>query len=238
MMTSVRSFVFSVLASCFLLAPTSGSSEEYKLLVMGDSLGQGLGFGMARCLSRSNSFYVVNKGKTSSKLTNVRPVNWPDEAETLSLGGFDAVVVQIGANDIMGIRSSGARVSFGSPQWHTEYKSRVIEITQSFQKRSIPIIWVGVPYPRKAAWRKPYSLINDAIKAGAASVGVPFVSIWDDFLKDGQYSTYGEGVDGRQTLLRADDGVHFSMAGYIKVASLVLPHLGKSLKIKSLECEK
>ena len=171
MTTSVRSFVLYILASCFLLTPTSGFSEEYKILVIGDSLGQGLGFGMARCLSRPNSFYVVNKGKTSSKLTNVRPVNWLDQAQTLSLGGFDAVVVQIGANDIMGIRSNGARVSFGSPQWHTEYKSRVIEITQSFQKKNIPIIWVGVPYPRKVAWRKPYSLINDAIKAGAASAG-------------------------------------------------------------------
>ena len=42
-------------------------------------------------------------------------------------------------------------------------------------------------------------------------------------IADGNYAPYGKGIDGQTTRLRADDGVHFTGAGYDVLARALLP---------------
>ncbi len=223
----------------FLLfvVPNIVAAQQHKILVIGDSLAQGLGFGLTRCVQDNSIVKIQNEGKTSSRLTYNKPVNWFARSEKLAQADADIVIIQIGANDIMSIRKDGKQINFGSEEWQSELSARAMQIINYFQANDIPVVWVGVPFPRKKAWQKPYSIINATFMAAAAASKVEFIDIWDAFLVDGQYSSYGLGVNGKNTLLRADDGVHFSTQGYVKVANLTLPEVNKVIPENALVCQ-
>ncbi len=221
-----------------LLAPVATSAAQYKVLVIGDSLAQGLGFGLTRCVRDKSLVRIQNEGETSSRLAYNKPVNWFVKSKKLAQFKTDIVIIQIGANDIMSIRIDGEQIRFGSKKWQAELGSRAVQIIDYFKKNNTSVVWVGLPYPRKKAWQKPYSIINFTFKSAATSAGVKFIDIWDTFLVDGKYSSYGLGVTGKNTLLRADDGVHLSTQGYIKVANQTLPEVNKVIPEGALSCQK
>ena len=221
----------------FFIAMVPGMSvaQQQKILVIGDSLAQGLGFGLTRCVQQHGIVKIQNEGKTSSRLTYNKPFNWFARSEELAQIGADIVIIQIGANDLMSIRKNGKQIKLGSIEWQSELSARATQIINSFQRNDIPVVWVGLPFPRKKAWQKPYSIINATFMTAATASNVEFIDIWDAFLIDGKYSSYGLGVNGKNTLLRADDGVHFSTQGYVRLQIWFFPRLISSLP-KMLWC--
>lgn len=220
-----------------VVVPNLVAAQQHKILVMGDSLSKGLGFGLTRCVQKKTIIKIQNEGKTSSRLTYNKPFNWFIRSKKLAQSDADIVIIQIGANDIMSIRKNGKQINFGSEEWQSELSGRAMQIINSFQENEIPVVWVGLPFPRKKSWQKPYSIINATFMSAAAALKVEFIDIWDTFLVDGKYSSYGIGVNGKNTLLRADDGVHFSTQGYVKVANLTLPEINKVIPENALVCQ-
>jgi hypothetical protein len=54
--------------------------------------------------------------------------------------------------------------------------------------------------------------------------GADWFPAWPLFTDaNGNYAPYGKGLDGETTRLRADDGVHFTGAGYDLLAKALLP---------------
>jgi hypothetical protein len=210
-------------------------AEKRTVVVLGDSLAQGLGLGVSRCYG--GALAVSQKGKVSTGLAKKRPVDWTQEAVRLASIKPDLAIVQIGANDIMPVSQNGKLVQFGSAAWKTEYGRRVSDIISAFQKQQAKVIWVGLPYPRREDYQKPYRLISDAQMAAAKADSAAFVDIWKSFLVDGAYSTFGLDVNDKKALLRAEDGIHFTEAGYIKVASLLSAEMRQLLSMRSLRCE-
>src|SRR5579884_3705473 len=104
------------------------------------------------------------------------------------------------------------------------YDRRVREIIRAFRDAGIEVIWVGHPVVRDNVYTEDMDFLNHIFAAAAAEEGARFVTTWDLFTTlDGGYTAYGKGVDGMTQRLRADDGVHFTAAGYDLVASRVEP---------------
>lgn len=210
-------------------------AEKRTVVVLGDSLAQGLGLGVSRCYG--GVLAVSQKGKVSTGLAKKRPVDWTKEAVRLASLKPDLAIIQIGANDIMPVSQNGKLVQFGSAAWKTEYGRRASDIISAFQKQQAKVIWVGLPYPRREDYQKPYRLISDAQMAAAKADSAAFVDIWKSFLVDGAYSSFGLDVNYKKALIRAEDGIHFTEAGYIKVASLLSADIRQLLSMGSLRCE-
>ena len=61
--------------------------------------------------------------------------------------------------------------------------------------------------------------INDIYAAEAARFGAQFVSLWTALADEqGHYEAYGKDRGGVTRRLRADDGIHFTAAGYELIA--------------------
>jgi hypothetical protein len=214
----------------------SAMADKRTVVVIGDSLAQGLGLGVSRCYG--GTLTVSQKGKVSTGLTKKRPVDWTQEAERLANQKPDLAIIQIGANDIMPISRDGKIAQFGTTAWKSEYSRRVSDIIAAFQKNQTKIIWVSLPYPRREDYQAPYRLISDTQMVAAERASAAFVDIWNTFLVDGKYSSFGLDVDNKKSLIRAEDGIHLTESGYIKLASLLSADMRRLLSMGSLRCEK
>ena len=78
--------------------------------------------------------------------------------------------------------------------------------------------------------------LNDVFREKAFINGAKFVDTWSGFTDDsGRYSAYGPDMEGQVKRLRADDGVHFTMRGYLKLAHFVEKEMRHDLSLAKLE---
>jgi hypothetical protein len=104
------------------------------------------------------------------------------------------------------------------------YSARVRDIVQTLTRAHIAVIWVGHPIVRDPAYAEDMALLNGIFSGAAVPAGAVFMPLWDTFLgPDHTYSAYGPGIDGQTTRLRADDGVHLTIAGYEVAAKQLQP---------------
>lgn len=138
--------------------------------------------------------------------------DWPANIRSqLAKRDAEAVIIMMGGNDGQGFTLPGGRVlKDGTPEWGAEYQRRatiMMRLITENGKRHV--YWVGMPIAKSARLAKDYELINNGLRAAAASVpGATFVDIWADFAPEGRYTDF---LDGK--LVRARDGVHLNRDG-------------------------
>jgi hypothetical protein len=89
---------------------------------------------------------------------------------------------------------------------------------------------------RSAGQNSDAEALNDVYREKAFINGAKFVDTWNGFTDDaGRYSAYGPDMSGQVKRLRADDGVHFTMRGYLKLAHFVEKELRRDLNLARLE---
>ena len=78
--------------------------------------------------------------------------------------------------------------------------------------------------------------MNDLFREKAFINGAKFVDTWNGFTDEsGRYSAYGPDMAGQVKRLRADDGVHFTARGYLKLAHFVEKDLRRDLNLAKIE---
>jgi hypothetical protein len=71
--------------------------------------------------------------------------------------------------------------------------------------------------------------INKIYEAEAAPFGAQFLPLWSTVVDEqGGYTAYGKDRDGVTERLRADDGIHFTAAGYELIAQKIIGTLGSA----------
>jgi uncharacterized protein len=66
------------------------------------------------------------------------------------------------------------------------------------------------------------SYLDELYRGRAERAGIIYVDIWDGFVdEDGDYAVQGPDFEGQIRRLRTADGVHFTKAGAVKIASYV-----------------
>jgi hypothetical protein len=62
--------------------------------------------------------------------------------------------------------------------------------------------------------------LDELYRGRAEKAGIAYVDIWDGFVDDqGRYAVQGPDFEGQIRRLRTADGVHFTKAGAVKLAS-------------------
>ncbi len=86
----------------------------------------------------------------------------------------------------------------------------------------MPVLWVGLPAIRGTKSTSDMSYLDELYRERAEKAGITYVDIWDGFVDDqGRYALQGPDFEGQIRRLRTGDGVHFTKAGAVKLASYV-----------------
>lgn len=207
------------------------SNDVYKIYVLGDSLADGLWAGLYRSYRGNKEIQVVKKSKVSTGLTRSDRYDWNKGVETLVKSEkFDIAVVMFGANDAQPIKIGHKRARFGNEKWRAEYARRVDAFIKSLKKGKKAVYWVGMPILRSKRADKNVQILNTIYREMAVKNGVRYIDIWTKFANDkGRYNAYGPDLSGKIRKLRANDGIHFTMRGYLRLAHYAVREINRDL---------
>jgi hypothetical protein len=116
----------------------------------------------------------------------------------------------------------GGSYEFHTDQWATLYAKRIDDMIAALKSKGVPIVWVGLPAVRGTKATSDMSYLDELYRERADKAGIIYIDIWDGFVDDdGRYAVQGPDFEGQVRRLRTADGVHFTKAGAVKVASYV-----------------
>lgn len=200
--------------------------------VMGDSIGQLLAQGLTERLSDRPEVGVLRDAREDSGLVRDDFYDWTKAAHDLIASGqkINVAVMLIGSNDHQPLRDASGSYDPDTPKWQELYAARVEAVSAVFRDAKIPLLWVGLPIMKSDRFSAEMASFNDIYREHAGKNGATFIDIWEAFGDDrGQFSPYGPDVNGQVVRLRALDGIHFTKAGAVKLASFVEPNIRQIL---------
>jgi uncharacterized protein len=111
---------------------------------------------------------------------------------------------------------------FHTDQWAALYVKRIDAMIAALKGKGVPVIWVGLPAIRGTKASSDISYLDELYRERAERAGIIYVDIWDGFVdEDGDFAMQGPDFEGQIRRLRTADGVYFTKAGAVKIASYV-----------------
>ena len=199
------------------------TGRRIRVYVFGDSLGDGMAYGLRIAFKGDKAVKVVRRSRGSTGFVRQDFYNWNAALkDILDKEEMDIAVVMIGANDRQRMRKSDGRHKFGTPEFIEIYTKRVDEFMKSFTGRGIAVYWIGMPIMRGPKHSAAMQVLNKIYEERAKANNITYVPTWEEFLgENGKYKKRGPDITGRIRNIRAGDGVHFTRRGYRKMAALI-----------------
>ncbi len=215
-----RGFEFALPFQQHLL-DTVKAGKPVTVGVFGDSFGDGVWSALYRLLPASEHFRVLKYSQQSTGFTRYSSLNLEEHAqEQLAADGpVDVAVISFGANDTQGVYSGRHAAALMSPEWQRVIGERVDRFVALLRARGAMVYWVGLPKMRKASFDDDIAGMNDFYTARMKALNVPFIDIKPLTVDGaGEFAQYlPDPVSHERRLLRANDGVHMSMNGYVVI---------------------
>lgn len=214
----------------------------HKLLVVGDSLAIGLSLSLRRSVAELQGLELIEEGKVSSGLANPKYYDW-GRALPVFLDKYkpDVVVVMMGANNAKYINPNEKPHGPGNQNksWPEVFGMRLDNFLSALQGKGIPSYWIGLPIMGDPSFAKQAQVMNEIIKAECGKYSTcRYLDTWD-LLTDaqGNYSTFLPNDKGVKIKVRANDKVHFTVAGGDILAQSLLATLGKDMELRPKKTE-
>ena len=210
------------------------TGDRYRVLVLGNSLGDGLWTGLYRAFEDDTTLEFVKRTRPNGGLLSG---TWEsDLSDALKDGTYQIAVVMYGANDDQSIKVGKDWVKVGSDAWRQAYGERIEAIIKKLRAANLAIYWVGLPVMRSPTQSADAELMNEVFREKTFINGAKYIDVWNGFMDEGgRFSAYGPDMTGQAKRLRADDGVLFTMRGNVKLASYVEKELRHDLTVAKQE---
>lgn len=194
------------------------------VLEIGDSLGNDLGWGLAREVPAASGLHLVQLDRSATGLVDTAFYDWATQLATdLRTYHPQLVLVSLGGNDEQGIELDGSAVQFPSPAWKAAYLSRVGDLIREATAAGADVVWVGLPIMQQPEYSEGIAtldaLYQESVRSDPDAVFVPTWSLFSG--PAGRYDSDAV-VDGRPAGLREPDGIHYSLVGENVLATYVL----------------
>jgi hypothetical protein len=211
--------------------------DRYRVVVLGDSLGDGLWSGLYRAFEEDNNLEIVKRSKVSTGFVRTDYYDWNGALDDiLKSETYQVAVVMFGANDDQAIRNGKDLLKLGTDGWREAYGQRVEAFIKKLRAAGVAVYWVGLPVMRSPDQSTDAEVMNEIFREKSFINGAKFIDTWTGFTDEaGRYSAYGPDMSGQVRRLRADDGVHFTMRGYLKLAHFVEKEMRRDLSLAKLE---
>ena len=218
-------------------APHPGLDESVKagrivrIGVFGDSFGDGVWSGLYKLLPASAGFRIEKYSQPSTGFTRYRRLNLENHDDgRIGTDPLDIAVISFGANDAQGVcGDDGHCGQLMSTRWQQIIGQRVESYVAMLRRHGASVYWVGLPAMRDTGFDSDSLAMNAFYRTLMARLGVPFVDIRPLTVDpQGRYEAYYPDESGAPRLLRANDGVHMSMNGYIRVTKALAARIRES----------
>ncbi len=205
-------------------------NDVYQVQVVGDWLAEGLLGGLVEAFTVGPGVSISKKRYDLSGLMRSNSAN--DLAQLEQTFGTDPshiAIVMLGAQDRYSIsRRRGAEAE--NDEWRGEYGARVDRLMKLLKKGNRAVYWVGLPNMRRFQDNERAQRMNDVIRERAYLNGARYIDAYASFIDEsGGYSDWGPDITGKVRRLRDSDGVHFTQAGYLKLAHFVERELKRDI---------
>lgn len=195
--------------------------------VFGDSMADGLYAGLYRDLRGEPKITVTKFSEVSTGLSRYDYVDIQAKTQRqIDETPIDVAVILFGTNDAQGISLDGVIHDFGTEGWKAAYATRIDNLVAMLRGRDVAVYWVGLPRMKSARFDGRMALINGVVEARMRALGVPYLETAALTSNEaGGYEAYLPNDSGRKVLMRANDGIHMSMAGYLRISGPVAERL-------------
>ena len=204
-----------------------------RILEVGDSIGAELGWGLQREIGSVPGLDLVTAALSSTGLAATWFYNWPAHLKHL-LAKYrpNLVVVCLGANDQQGMSRSGHAVSFATMAWRDAYRGNIDQILGLARHAGAYVLWVGLPMMRPTSYNRGVTLLNSLYAEQVRqSPGAVFVSTSALLATPAGGYRASARVGSHVEVLRASDGVHFSVVGEDIVSTYVVKAIAASFHV-------
>src|SRR5262249_12474425 len=134
------------------------------------------------------------------------------------------------------IKSGKDWLKVASEPWRQAYGERVEAIIKKLRSANIAVYWVGLPVMRSPDQSADAEMMNEVFREKAFINSAKYIDTWNGFTDEsGRFSAYGPDMSGQVKRLRADDGVHFTERGSVKLAHFVEKELRRDLSLAKIE---
>jgi hypothetical protein len=98
------------------------TGDRYRILVIGDSLGDGLWQGLYRAFQEDKNLEFINRSKATGGLVRSDSNSWESQViDILKNDSFQIAVMMFGANDDQAIKTGKDWLKVGSEPWRQAY---------------------------------------------------------------------------------------------------------------------
>jgi len=212
--------------------PPATDAGPFRVLILGDSLAAtGFGALLERRLDGHPSIQCFRKAKSASGLARPDFFDWMAEAKTqVKSRDPHLVVVIMGGNDgqdLISKSGSAKRVQWSSEKWDSAYRERISAFVTELRGEGRKVLWLGLPKMGMASFERKLELIRDVQQAALADFGdVEYLDTIQYFVdQDGNLQDRADVGKRKNQALRAEDGIHFTMAGSEYFADKVYPEV-------------
>jgi len=119
--------------------------------------------------------------------------------------------------------AGGRQAQCCGPDWQAAFAARVRRMIDAYRRDGAAhVYWLTVPTPRDPARQEIADAVNAAVLAAAEQTGdgITAIDLDERFAPDGDY-TDAIDVDGRERIVREQDGIHLNAAGAAVAADVV-----------------
>jgi hypothetical protein len=203
--------------------PTEGA--KLRVVVVGDSLSQGLGPEIAQRFDPDLT-RVILLGRQSTGLARQDYFNWSSALRRIEDElRPDLLFVMLGSNDEQAqVAPDGSEIPVGSFAWVQSYRARAAGFLREATSNGTHVVWVGIPIVREHQRWDFYRRLNDIYRETAeADPLATYVDAWELFRShDGGYAAYLRNEHGVLQEMRTSDGLHLTPSGYGYLARVAI----------------
>lgn len=203
--------------------PVAAAMPPLNLMVIGDSLGQGVWGGLYWRFHSTNEVRVINAAKAA---TGFNRTSYEDSLDLDSGQTVQLAVMMTGANDAQGVlplQEGAAAGVFGTASWAPLYRKRMDRFFDAAEARGTTLIWIGMPVMRDPGFERRMAVVREAQREACVARGVTYLDLVPASVDDnGAYAETKTDDRGRVRTIRADDGVHLTAYGSERIAEIVL----------------
>jgi hypothetical protein len=202
--------------------------------VFGDSMGDGLWAGLYREMRDGKNYDVVRFSQPSTGISRYDYVDVQQKTQDQLAGRHvDIAVVLFGTNDEQGIIDGRTVYAFNTPGWRQIYERRVDNLIALLRRQGAVVYWVGLPKMGRDGFDQRAGILNAIFAERAAANHIAFISTVPYTVDaKGAYDAYLPGESGHRQLMRARDGIHMTMAGYMRMASPVTQRIKSDVALQ------
>jgi hypothetical protein len=197
--------------------------------VFGDSFGDGVWAALYRRLAKDN-VRIVKLSQEGTGFTRYQVLDLEQRAaDQLRDQPVDVAVIVTGANDTQGLFDDDHKHAYAlmTPGWKAIYGARLERFVTLIRGQGAMVYWLGLPKMRQPGYDQDVAALDDFYAAEMNRLDVPYLST-RELTADGSgaFNLYLRGPgDQAPRLMRTNDGVHMTAAGYERLAGPLIERI-------------